>query len=138
MASGHALIFFKDLPTGAATGLTDANGNELGPVDLSLPQAEAYTKGFLLSPKAIDHILVGLCSQGCEARISLEMSPDGENWCPCILSDGNQCLVDCNPSISDCSAQTVDVSVLHYVRIKIDQVTVSNGLCTAMLTYTLN
>lgn len=138
MASGHALIFFKDLPTGAATGLTDANGNELGPVDLSLPQAEAYSKGFLVSPKAINHILVGICSQGCEARISLEMSPDGVNWCACNLSAGNQCLVECDTTISDCTAQTIDVSILQYVRVKIDQVTVSNGLCTAMLTYTLN
>lgn len=138
MASAHAIVFVQDLLTGAATGLTDADGNELGPINLSDPEAEGYSKAFLVSPKAIEPILVGICSSGCEARISLEMSPDGVNWCACNLSGGTPCLVECDTQVSDCTAQTVDVSILQYVRIKIDEVTVSDGLCTAMLTYTLN
>lgn len=143
MASGHSLILAQHLLTGAAEGLTDADGNELAPFNLADLEGplEGYSKPFLLSPKAEDVIFTAIC-KGCAVKVTLQMSPDGVNWCNCVLVDGSNCTVECNQpeeiTPQGCYAKTVDVSVLQYVRFHIYDVGSSSGDCTIMLNFTLN
>lgn len=145
MASAHALILAKNLLTGAAEGLTDAAGNAMSPVNLADfdpndPNGGTYvrySKPRLLSPKATDMIFTAICL-GCSVKLSLQMSPDGVNWCDCVLADGGVCKVECDPLVQNCYVQPIDVGVLQYVRFKIYEVSSSSGDCTISLNFTLD
>ena len=127
MASAHSIDFIKNLTISASsTGLFDANGN-------SLPTANIIG----LSPKSIEHVLTATC-EGCTVEIKLEISPDGVNWCPCILSGGTACEFECTADVGDCTTQHVDVPVLQFARVKIGNAGSSGGSCTVKLNFTLN
>lgn len=143
MASGHAIMLAKNLLTGTAEGLTDENGVELAPFNLADPDPitgesrVAYSKPKLLSPKATDMIFTAICL-GCAVKLSLQMSPDGVNWCDCVLASGGVCKVECDPLIQNCYVQPIDVGVLQYVRFKIYDVASSTGDCTVRVNFTLD
>ena len=137
MASAHDIIFVQDLSTGDTSGIL-FNENDGTPVNSIIDGAVGVTKAVLLSPKSIDHIFAAVCS-GCTVEVvSLQMSPDGVNWCDCVLSDGNNCEVSCDPAVQNCYTKNVDVAVLQYVRLKIGNASTSSGNCTVKLHFTLN
>jgi hypothetical protein len=136
MSSGHDIVFIKDMVTGDTGGILfdETTG---APVTSIANGATGVTKAFLLSPKGRDYIFTAVCT-GCSVSIvSLQMSPDGVNWCDCVLADGGVCSVNCDLT-QDCYTKNVDVSVLQYVRLKIGNAGTSTGSCTVRLNYTLN
>lgn len=151
MSSAHRINLIKDLTLvtknvdGVDQGFAvnhpdiyDANGNKLNDVQLT-NAGVAYSKTVALLPKYNDYIFTALC-QGCAVNVTLEMSPDGINWCNCVLSDGNNCSVSCDPSggATDCQIKIVDVSLLQYVRVKIDSAASTDLDCDIFLTHTMN
>ena len=138
MASSHAIDIIKDLTISAtATGLYDANGEKLSSANIVGSGNYAYSNLFQLSPKSIDHVLTATC-EGCTVEIKLEMSPDGINWCPCVLSGGSNCEFECTADAGDCTIQVIDVPVLQFVRVKIGNAGSTGGTCTVKLNFTLN
>lgn len=139
MASAHEIVFINKMITGQTEGIlfheeTGAPVLGIGPEHGS---GSGVTKAFLLSPKSIDHIFAAVC-EGCTVSIvSLQMSPDGVNWCNCVLSDGGNCEVNCDLS-QNCYTKNIDTSVLQYVRLKIGNAGTSTGECTVKLHFTLN
>jgi len=138
MASSHAIDIIKDLTISAtSTGLYDANGEKLSSANIVGSGNYAYSNLFQLSPKSIDHVLTATC-EGCTVEIKLEMSPDGINWCPCVLSGGSNCEFECTADAGDCTTQVIDVPVLQFVRVKIGNAGSTGGTCTVKLNFTLN
>lgn len=150
MSSAHQQIFIKDLTLTEINGegfaenqdLYDANGNKLDSVQLTSTDSQgnpnfAYTQTLVMLPKYNDYIFTALCT-GCSVTAILEHSPDGINWCDCALSDGNSCEVLCQPLTSECTVKIVDVPLLQYVRVKIQQAANITLNCTIMLTHTMN
>ena len=138
MASAHGLTFIQDLTiSSASTGLYDAQGNALATADILLSGNTAYSKPFLLSPKATDFILSATC-EGCELKVTLEMSPDNINWCPCPLSNGDPCEITCTDTVGDCTTKVVDVALLQFVRVKVGEAGSQGGTCSVRLHFTLN
>lgn len=138
MASSHATSIIKDLTISTtATGLFDINGSPLASANIVGSGNYAYSKSIELSPKSIEHVLTATC-EGCTVEIKLEMSPDGINWCPCNLSNGNQCEFECTADVGDCTVQPIDVPVLQFVRVKIGNAGSVSGNCDVELNYTLN
>tara|TARA_Y100000813_G_scaffold198003_1_gene184668 strand:+ start:1958 stop:2374 length:417 start_codon:yes stop_codon:yes gene_type:complete len=138
MASSHGLYFIRDLTiSSTSTGLYDVNGNKLSSANIIGSGNYAYSKAIELSPKSIEHILTATC-QGCTVEIKLELSPDGVNWCPCILSSGSTCEFECTAAVGDCTTQTVDVPVLQFARIRIGNAGSTGGSCNVLLNFTLN
>ena len=138
MASSHGLYFIRDLTISAtSTGLYDVNGNKLSSANIIGSGNYAYSKAIELSPKSIEHILTATC-QGCTVEIKLELSPDGVNWCPCILASGSACEFECTAAVGDCTTQTVDVPVLQFARIRIGNAGSTGGSCNVLLNFTLN
>ena len=136
MASAHEVVFIKDMVTGDTGGILFHE--ETGaPVTSIADGATGVTKAFLLSPKSIDHLFAAICTGCSVSTVSLQMSPDGVNWCDCVLADGGVCSVNCDLT-QDCYTKNVDVSVLQYVRLKIGNAGTSTGLCTVKLHFTLN
>ena len=140
MASGHEIVLVNNITTGnIPVGIlfdedTGAPITDIGPTS----GATGVTKAFFLSPKSKDHIFVGIC-EGCTVSISLQMSPDGVNWCDCILSNGSPCeIVECTQIAGDCDVRIIDVSLLQFVRLKIGGAGSSTGTCTVKLHFTLN
>jgi len=146
MASAHHISFLEDFE------ITNENFRKiLFNESDGLPVAETFditagegvTEAKLLSSKSIEHVLAGVCL-GCTLRVILQISPDGKNWTDCLLSDGTtQCLVDCDPAVSDCAVSIVDVPLLQYVRIKIGpagSLSEPNDIkrCSVRLHFTLN
>lgn len=138
MASAHGLHLIKNLTIStSSTGLYDSSGNVLSTANIVGSGNYAYSKAFTLSPKSKDHILTATCD-GCTVEIKLEMSPDGVNWCPCVLSSGSNCEFECTANAGDCTTQVIDVNVLQYVRVKIGNAGSVNGTCEVILNHTLN
>ena len=138
MASVHHVDFIKDLIISTtSTGLYDINNNKLATANIIGSGNYAYSKVIELSPKSIEHILTATC-EGCTVEIALEMSPDGDNWCPCNLSSGSACQFECTAAVGDCTTQTIDVPVLQFARIKIGNAGSSGGSCDVKINFTLN
>lgn len=138
MASSHAIDIIKDLTiTATSTGLYNSDGEELATANIVGSGNYAYSNKFQLSPKSIDHVLTATC-EGCTVEILLEMSPDGINWCNCVLSDDSNCEFECTADTGDCTTQVIDVPVLQFVRVKIGNAGSTGGTCTVKLNFTLN
>ena len=145
MASSHDIVFVENIITGNVPEGLLTEYDTVNKVDLGIPLTDigpqtgktGVTKAFLLSPKGKDYIFTAVC-EGCQVVASLQMSPDGVNWCDCVLSDGNVCEVTCSAAVGDCTIKIVDVSILQYVRLIIGQAGTSNGVCTVRLNFTLN
>ena len=138
MASAHSLIILKDLTiSSSATGLFDESGNSLPTANIVGSGNYAYSNTFLMSPKSLDHILTAAC-EGCTVEILLQMSPDGINWCNCVLGNGSNCEFECTATVGDCTTQVIDVPVLQYVRVKIGNAGSVGGTCNVMINHTLN
>ena len=135
MSSAHHTIFLKDFVIGGTVELMDINGN---PTTGSITGSGnyLYSKKFLIPPKSLDHILTAIC-EGCTIEIVLQVSPDGVNWCNCILSNDSVCQFECTAQAGDCTIQVIDVPILQYARIKIGNAGSSGGTCTVKLNYTL-
>ena len=143
MASAHAISLIDNLTiSSASTGLFDANGNPLATVDILAGTGEtsnnyAYSKTMELSPKSIEHILVAIC-EGCVMEVLLQISPDGQNWIDCVLSDGSTCEANCTATAGDCTTKIIDVSLLQFVRVRVGNAGSSGGTCSINLNFTLN
>jgi len=144
MSSAHQVMLIKDLTANSQgfadhPDLYDANGNKLGLTNIVGSQPGVYSKAFTLLPKYNDYILTVICSAtSCSASVALEHSPDGINWCDCALSDGSDCIAECDPVTNTCTVKIVDVPLLQYVRVKVYDITDNSIDCTVMLTHTMN
>lgn len=143
MASSHGISLIENLTIStASTGLFDANGNSLDTVNILAGTGEtsnnyAYSKTMELSPKSIEHILVAIC-EGCVMEVLLQISPDGNNWVDCTLSDGSVCEANCTAQAGDCTTKIIDVALLQFVRVRVGNAGSSGGTCTIKLNFTLN
>ena len=130
MASNYRSMLLQNLTISAtATGLVDAQGNALSTANIVGSGNYAYSPTMTLNGDTEDYILTAICD-GCTVEISLEMSPDGVNWCPCVLSGGSNCEFECTAEAGDCTTQVVDVALLPFVRIKIGNAGSTGGTCS--------
>lgn len=151
MSSAHQIEIIRDLTLEAKVvnnstqgfavnhpDIYDENGNKLDDVQLT-GQNYAYSKPIALLPKYNDYIFTALCA-GCAVTVTLQMSPDGVNWCDCVLSDGNDCLIECDPTPPnvECQVKIVDVPILQYIRVKIGNAASTDLDCTIIMTHTMN
>ena len=120
----------------ASTGLVDAQGNALATANIVGSGNYAYSPTMTLNGDTDDYVLTAVCD-GCTVEIALEMSPDGVNWCPCVLTSGNDCEFECTAQVGDCTTQQVDVPLLPFVRIKIGNAGSVGGTCSVGLYHTL-
>ena len=138
MASSHAVDLIRDLTINTtSTGLYNAAGEELASANIVGSVNYAYSKTLQLSPKSIDHVLTATC-EGCTVELILQMSPDGKNWCNCVLSNGSNCEFECTATAGDCTTQVIDVPVLQFVRVRIGNAGSTGGTCTVKVNFTLN
>lgn len=145
MASAHDITFLNNVEItneNLRTLLFDEATGQPVADDFNIINSTAVTAAQTLSSKSIDHILVGDCV-GCTVVVTLQMSPDGVNWCDCPLSNGEICTVTCTEIAGDCTAKIIDVPVLQYVRIKIGPAGSlsepgDQKFCTVKLHFTLN
>lgn len=145
MSSAHIIMLIKDLTTdsnGIADhpDLYDENGNKLGPTNIVGSAGQTvYSKAFALMPKYNDYIVTAVCAAtSCSAKVTLEYSPDGIHWCDCALADGNTCTFKCDVTISRCTAKIVDVPLLQYVRVRLEEIPAETIDCSIMITHTMN
>ena len=137
MASNYRSMLLQNLTISAtSTGLVDAQGNALATANIIGSGNYAYSPTMTLTGDTDDYILTATCD-GCTVEIKLEMSPDGVNWCPCVLSGGSSCEFECTATSGDCTTQVVDVSLLPFVRIKIGNAGSSGGTCSVGLYHEL-
>ncbi len=137
MASNYRTDFLTGFTIGtASTGLFDASGNSLPTANIVGSGNYAYSPTLTLNSDTDEYILTALCD-GCTVEISLEMSPDGVNWCPCVLSGGSNCEFECTATSGDCTTQVIDVNVLPFVRIKIGNAGSTGGTCSVSLYHDL-
>jgi hypothetical protein len=135
MSSAHHTIFLKDFVIEQFVDLYDENGNPTNG-QITSSGNYLYTQAFTIPPKSVDHILTAVC-EGCTIEILFQMSPDGVNWCDCILGNGSTCEFECTANVGDCTTKVIDVPVLGYGRIKIGNAGSVGGVCTVRLNYSL-
>jgi len=137
MASNYRSMFLSGFTISTtSTGLVDENGNALATANIVGSGNYAYSPTMTLNGDTDDYILTAIC-EGCTVEIALEMSPDGVNWCPCVLSSGSNCEFECTAQAGDCTTQVVDVSLLPFVRIKIGNAGSTGGTCSVGLYHEL-
>lgn len=137
MASNYRSMFLSGFTISqTSTGLFDEDGNSLPTADIVGSGNYAYSRVMTLNGDTDDYILTAICD-GCTVEISLEMSPDGINWCPCVLSDGSDCEFECTAVSGDCTTTVIDVNVLPFVRVKIGNAGSTGGTCSVGLYHEL-
>jgi hypothetical protein len=137
MASNYRSMFLSGVTISTTTlGLVDASGTPLATANIVGSGNYAYSPTMTLNGDTDDYILTALCD-GCTVEISLEMSPDGVNWCPCVLSSGSDCEFECTATAGDCTTQVIDVNLLPFVRIKIGNAGSTGGTCSVGLYHEL-
>lgn len=145
MASAHHISFLEDFEVTSANFreilFDETTGNPV-PSNFNITNTVGVTAAKVVPTKALEAILAGTCV-GCTLVVTLQISPDGENWCDCPLADGNPCTITCTELIGDCAVQVVDVPLLQYVRLKIgpagSESTAQNPkICSVRLHFTLN
>jgi len=163
MSSAHRINLISDLTLEARTvsggegqedliqgwavnhpDLVDKDGNPVVEVRLTPGnvsddplEGKAYSKTIALSPKYNEYVLVATC-KGCVLSVTLQYSPDGINWCDCVLNDGLPCTVDCDPTVADCTVKIIDVPMLQYVRVVVQSAGDATLDCDIYLTHTMN
>ena len=137
MASNYRSMFLSGFTISTtATGLVDEDGNALATANIVGSGNYAYSPTMTLNGDTDNYILTAICD-GCTVEIALEMSPDGVNWCPCVLSSGSNCEFECTAQAGDCTTQVVDVNLLPFVRIKIGNAGSTGGTCSVGLYHEL-
>jgi len=137
MASNYRSMFLSGFTISAtATGLVDADGNPIAEANIVGSGNYAYSPTMTLNGDTDNYILTAICD-GCTVEISLEMSPDGINWCPCVLSSGSNCEFECTATSGDCTTAIVDVNLLPFVRVKIGNAGSVGGTCSVGLYHEL-
>ena len=118
MAANYRSMFLQNFVIGtASTGLVDAQGNALATANIVGSGNYAYSPTITLNGDTSDYVLTAVCD-GCTVEIALEMSPDGVNWCSCVLTSGNNCEFECTAQVGDCTTQQVDVPLLPFCKNK--------------------
>lgn len=137
MASNYRSMFLSGFTISTtSTGLVDEDGNALASANIVGSGNYAYSPTMTLNGDTENYILTAICD-GCTVEIALEMSPDGVNWCPCVLSSGSNCEFECTAQAGDCTTQVVDVNLLPFVRIKIGNAGSTGGTCSVGLYHEL-
>ena len=137
MASNYRSMFLSGLVISTtAEGLVDINGNPIAQANIVGSGNYAYSPTITLNGDTDNYILTAVC-EGCTIEIALEMSPDGVNWCACILSSGSPCEFECTAAVGDCTTAVVDVSLLPFVRLKIGNAGSTGGTCSVGLYHEL-
>lgn len=88
------------------------------PDNFLITTGQGVTKTYALPSRSIEHLLVGTCL-GCTLSATLQISPDGINWCDCPTVEGGPCTIDCDPDVGPCTTKIIGVPLLQYVRLKI-------------------
>lgn len=136
MASNYRSMFVENLTISQTTeGLFDIDGNPLATADITNGHY-AYSRVMTLKGDTSNYIFTAICD-GCILTVTLLMSPDGINWCECILSGGNPCTVECTPIVGDCTTKIVDVNLLPYVKIRLGNAGSEGGTCSIGLYHEL-
>jgi hypothetical protein len=137
MAANYRSMFLSGITISTTTtGLVDASGNPIAEANIIGSGNYAYSPTLTLNGDTDNYMLTAVCD-GCTVEISLEMSPDGENWCACVLSDGSNCEFECTATVGDCTTQVIDVALLPFVRVKIGNAGSIGGTCSVGLYHTL-
>ena len=138
MASNYRSMFLSGFTIStASTGLVDADGNALAQANIVGSGNYAYSPTMTLNGDTSNYILTAIC-EGCTVEIALEMSPDGLNWCPCVLSSGSNCEFECTATSGDCTTAIIDVNLLPFVRLKIGNAGSVGGTCSVGLYHELD
>lgn len=137
MAANYRSMFLSGITISTTTeGLVDASGNPIAQANIVGSGNYAYSPTMTLNGDTDDYMLTAICD-GCTIEISLEMSPDGINWCACVLSDGSNCEFECTATVGDCTTQIIDVNLLPFVRVKLGNAGSTGGTCSVGLYHTL-
>ena len=137
MASNYRSMFLSGFTISyTAEGLVDAQGNPIAQANIIGSGNYAYSPTMILNGDTSNYILTAIC-EGCTVEIALEMSPDGVNWCACVLSSGSPCEFECTAAVGDCTTAVVDVNLLPFVRIKIGNAGSVGGTCSIGLYHEL-
>lgn len=138
MASNYRSMFLSGFTISyTAEGLVNASGIPLEQVNIVGSGNYAYSPTMILNGDTSNYILTAIC-EGCTVEIALEMSPDGVNWCACVLSSGSPCEFECTATAGDCTTAIVDVNLLPFVRIKIGNAGSVGGTCSVGLYHELD
>ena len=86
--------------------------------------------------QAKDFAFCAICSI-CNSEMSIEMSPDGINWCPCVDASQNACTsISCAVAAGTCTCKVVSAPMLQYVRVAVHDGAASNGECIVTVHWT--
>ena len=104
------------------------------------------SKPFTMPSQAKDFAFCAICSV-CNCAMSLEMSPDGINWCPVVDSSGDPIhytesdtnkpgAMTCSSDSGACNCQLINTAMLQYIRVVLHDGASTGGKCIATVHWT--
>tara|TARA_Y100001938_G_C8024598_1_gene397286 strand:+ start:594 stop:1061 length:468 start_codon:yes stop_codon:yes gene_type:complete len=95
-----------------------------------------YSKVFIMPSQAKDFAFCAICSV-CSCKMSIEMSPDGINWCPCVDGAQDPCTdIDCAIAASSCNCKVVSAPMMQYIRVVLHDGAAEGGKCKVTVHWT--
>ena len=95
-----------------------------------------YSKTFIIPSQAKDFAFCAIC-EVCNCKMTIEMSPDGVNWCPCLDADQKVCEnIVCEFDTGACTCKIVNAPMMQYVRVSLHDGVSSGGKCKVSIHWT--
>lgn len=134
MASSFHHVFKWD-----NTGTTPAGGSDddsgICPAIGASP-TKNYSKTFVMPSQAKDFVFAAICTF-CDCKMSIEMSPDGVNWCDCVDAAQDACKdISCSVAVGSCTTKVVNAPMMQYVRVALHDGSATGGSCKVTVHWT--
>jgi len=95
-----------------------------------------YSKVFVMPSQAKDFAFCAICSV-CDCKMSIEMSPDGINWCDCVDGAQDPCTdISCSVAAGTCNCKVVSAPMMQYIRVVLHDGAASGGSCKVTVHWT--
>ena len=96
-----------------------------------------YSKTFIMPSQARDFAFCAICSV-CACKMTIEMSPDGVNWCDCLDAAQEACkdIACAVEPAGTCTCKVVSAPMMQYVRVVLHDGTTSGGSCKVTVHWT--
>ena len=133
MASAFHHVFKWD-NTAMGGGSDDDSGKCPAIGDTS--PAKNYSKTFVMPSQSKDFAFCAICTF-CDCKMSIEMSPDGVNWCDCVDAAQDACKdISCSVAAGTCNCKVVNAPMMQYVRVVLHDGSASGGACKVTVHWT--
>tara|TARA_Y100001968_G_C18762210_1_gene438255 strand:- start:14 stop:484 length:471 start_codon:yes stop_codon:yes gene_type:complete len=127
-----------DCETAGGNIVSGGSDDDFGICPTASSGEKNYSKTFIIPSQAKDFAFCSVCSV-CSCKMTIEMSPDGINWCDCLDAAQKECkdiICTFTEGESACTCKVVNAPMMQYVRVALHDGAAPGGKCKVSIHWT--